>query len=163
MFLWVICLMDYLVTTECVNFVEFKEKIKIFRFYYWQIYRVYKIQFKWKDIAKWTQLQINQNAMVYQPVYDKIRRWILPNVAAGIRIAIWNSMQHQIWNICDVTRRIYINLLQCKGLPWRSIIKEALSSLRQLLANERPLKVMKNAFYFTLKALLVLIIFKPLS
>ena len=28
MFLWVICLMDYLVTTECVNFVEFKEKIK---------------------------------------------------------------------------------------------------------------------------------------
>ena len=88
--------------------------------------------------------------MVYQAVYDKIRRWILPNVAAGIHIAIWNSMQHQTWNICDVTSRICINLLQCKGLPWRSIIKEELSSLRQLFANERPLKMMKNAFYFTL-------------
>ena len=43
--------MDYLVTTECVDFVEFKEKIKISRLNYWQIFRVYKIQFKWKDIV----------------------------------------------------------------------------------------------------------------
>ena len=50
-FLQVICLMDYLVTTECVDFVEFRERIKIFRFNFWQIYRPYKIQFKWKDIA----------------------------------------------------------------------------------------------------------------
>ena len=27
----VICLMDYIVTTECVDFVEFKEKIKKFQ------------------------------------------------------------------------------------------------------------------------------------
>ena len=40
--------------------------------------------------------------------------------------------------------------------------KGALSSLRQFLATENPLK-MKNAFYFTLKALFVLKIFKFLS
>ena len=58
-----------------------------------------------------------------------------------------------IWNICDVTRRICINLLQFRGLLWRSLIKDALSSLKQFLATERPLKMIKNSFYFTLKAL----------
>ena len=35
-------------------------------------------------------------------------------------------------------------------------IKGAVSELRQFLANESPLKVMKNAFYFILKALFFL-------
>ena len=39
-------------------------------------------------------------------------------------------------------------------------IKGALSALRQFLATERPLKMMKNAFYVTLKALFVLKIVK---
>ena len=38
--------------------------------------------------------------------------------------------------------------------------KGALSGLRQFLANESPLKMMKNAFYLTLKPLYVLKIFK---
>ena len=42
-------------------------------------------------------------------------------------------------------------------------IKGALSGLRQSLATESPLKMMKNAFYFTPKALFVLKIFKFLS
>ena len=41
--------------------------------------------------------------------------------------------------------------------------KGALSGLRQFLATENPLKMMKNAFYFALKALFVLKIFKFLS
>ena len=41
--------------------------------------------------------------------------------------------------------------------------KGALSGLIQILANESPLKMMKNAFYFTSKALFVLKIFKFLS
>ena len=41
--------------------------------------------------------------------------------------------------------------------------EDALSDLRTLLATESPLKMMKNAFYFTLKALFVLKIFKFLS
>ena len=35
-------------------------------------------------------------------------------------------------------------------------LKGALSDLRQYLATESPLKMMKNAFYFTLKVLFVL-------
>ena len=45
-------------------------------------------------------------------------------------------------------------LLQFKG---------ALSGLRQFLTTKSPLKIMKNAFYFTSKALFVLKIFKFLS
>ena len=39
----------------------------------------------------------------------------------------------------------------------------ALPGLRQFLAFERSLKIMKNAFYFTLKALFILKILKSLS
>ena len=42
-------------------------------------------------------------------------------------------------------------------------IKGALSGLRQFLTTKTPLKMMKNAFYFISKALLVLEIFKFLS
>ena len=41
--------------------------------------------------------------------------------------------------------------------------KGTLSGLSQFLATESPLKMMKNAFYFTSKALFVLKIFKFLS
>ena len=40
------------------------------------------------------------------------------------------------------------------------MFKGALSGLKQLLATESSLTMMKNAFYFTLKALFVLKIFK---
>ena len=39
------------------------------------------------------------------------------------------------------------------------MFKGALSGLRQFLTTENPLKMMKNAFYFTSKALFVLKIF----
>ena len=41
--------------------------------------------------------------------------------------------------------------------------KGALSGLRQYLATESSSKIMKNAFYFTSKALFVLKVFKFLS
>ena len=40
------------------------------------------------------------------------------------------------------------------------LVKVALSGLRQFLATESPLKMMINAFYFTVKAFSVLKIFK---
>ena len=43
------------------------------------------------------------------------------------------------------------------------IIKGVHSGLRQFWATESPLKMMENAFYFILKALFVLKIFKFLS
>ena len=42
-------------------------------------------------------------------------------------------------------------------------VKIALKVLRQFLITESPLKMMKNDFYLTLKALFVLKIFKCLS
>ena len=54
-----------------------------------------------------------------------------------------------------------------KGAPlvinFYPVLKGALSALRKFLATEIPLKIMKNAFYFMLKALFVLKIFKFLS
>ena len=47
--------------------------------------------------------------------------------------------------------------------PWFNVFKGALSGLRQFLATESPLKMMKNAFYITSRALFVLKIFKFLS
>ena len=41
--------------------------------------------------------------------------------------------------------------------------KGALSGLRQFLATESPLKMIKNAFYFTSKAFSILKIYKILS
>ena len=43
------------------------------------------------------------------------------------------------------------------------MVKGTLSGLRQFLVTESPLKMMKNAFYFILKAIFVLKIFKCLS
>ena len=42
-------------------------------------------------------------------------------------------------------------------------LKGALSGLKQFLATESPLKMMKNAFHFTSKALFVLRIYEFLS
>ena len=44
-----------------------------------------------------------------------------------------------------------------------SPFKDALSGLTQYLANESNLEMMKNAFYFTLKAIFVLKMFRFLS
>ena len=42
-------------------------------------------------------------------------------------------------------------------------IKGTLSGLGQFLATENPLKMMKNSFYFTLKAFFILKVFQFLS
>ena len=51
----------------------------------------------------------------------------------------------------------------CINFHRLSFIKGTLSELRQFFAFESPLKMMKNTFYFTLKAPFVLKIFKVLS
>ena len=59
--------------------------------------------------------------------------------------------------VCDSKKS---NYQTARGL-W--IIKDALEGLRQFLATEGPLKMIKNVFYFTLKALFVLKISNFLS
>ena len=41
-----------------------------------------------------------------------------------------------------------------------NIVKGAVSGLKQFLTTENPLKLIRNAFYFILKAVFVLMIFK---
>ena len=68
---------------------------------------------------------------------------------------IW-SLQNYILVDKFVTIELFLCLL--KNFSW---YKSALSGLRQyVLATESSLKMMKNVFYFTLKALFVLKIFK---
>ena len=57
----------------------------------------------------------------------------------------------------DITQSNFSLMIQC--FP----IKGVLSGLRQFMAIESPLKMMKKAFYFISKALFVLKIFKFLS
>ena len=54
-------------------------------------------------------------------------------------------------------------VLSWQNLAFWIIIKGTLSSLRQFLATESPLKMTKKPFYFTLKDLFKLKIFKFLS
>ena len=54
-------------------------------------------------------------------------------------------------------------VLSVSRLYYSNSFKSACSGLKQFLATENPFKMMKKAFYFTLKALLVLKIFKFLS
>ena len=70
--------------------------------------------------------------------------------------------------ICAFHFRIFTGMLLLRVSSFMCaeffyLIKGTLSSLRQCLATESPLKIIKSAFYFTLKALLILNIFKFLS
>ena len=71
-----------------------------------------------------------------------------------------------------IIHQIITEMSHFQMLDWRKCaffclhivsLKGALSGPRQYLPNENPLKIMKNAFYFTLKALFVLKVFKFLS
>ena len=58
--------------------------------------------------------------------------------------------------LCYVLFTTKLYLTKSKFYYFKFVLKSALSSLRQFLITESPLKMMKNTFYFTLKALLVL-------
>ena len=60
----------------------------------------------------------------------------------------------------SMLRNLVTNCIAFDGI---CMVKGALSGLIQFLATESPLKMMKNTFAFTLKALFVLKIFKFLS
>ena len=64
--------------------------------------------------------------------------------------------------ICQNTNFQLTSSCESIDIPIKDI-KGTLSGLRQFFVTERPLKMMKIAFYFTLKALFVLKIFKFLS
>ena len=67
------------------------------------------------------------------------------------------------WHFSALYYLVWGETTRTTGLIFNAKFKGALSRLRQFLATERSLKMMKNAFYFILKTLLVLKIFKFLS
>ena len=68
--------------------------------------------------------------------------------------------------LTTVTTLFYLTTIKIKSLTtlttlsYFTTIKSAFSSLRQFLATKSPLRMMKNAFYFTSKALSFFKIFK---
>ena len=77
----------------------------------------------------------------------KLKNHVL-NVLQHITLDYFEFILHFCWSI---------------GVLTEKHVKDALEGLRQFLITESSLKMMKNAFYFTLKALFVLKIFKFLS
>ena len=68
-----------------------------------------------------------------------------------------SHLRTKVHTFTEVFSNIYLNKYKKKS---SFELQGALSSLRQFLAAESPLKVMKNAFYFTSKALFVLKVLK---
>ena len=65
------------------------------------------------------------------------------------------------WWIWQMVKIFSINY--CYIINYHFLLKGLLSSLRHFLVFENPLKLIKNAFYFTLKVFFILKIFKILS
>ena len=82
-----------------------------------------------------------------------LTKWILLEALTLVTLKTLSILQV----LKDFLERIH-NLITLINLKLQ--IKGALSGQRQFLETEYPLKMMKNTFYFTLKALFVLKIFK---
>ena len=63
-------------------------------------------------------------------------------------------------NIVKFLRTPFLKNIFQRLCFWKEIVKGTLSGLRQILVAKSPFKMMKNAFYFTLKAIFILEIFK---
>ena len=130
---------------------------------HWSLIKVNVWQFRFSLIILWTCIklfnqvsmlfhcifrnvhgssQINEHMFFLDPLMKTLLSWKLLLQGPCIVMKIW--MEH----VTD------LNLKHIKG---------ALSGRSQFLASESPLKMIKNAFYFTLKALFVLKIFRFLS
>ena len=104
----------------------------------------------WEWRTSWTLCQKGNRIIWY--------KWLIfCKRSKNIKTRIWKYL------ISDtITLKIYAWQTANKFQPTNRV-KGALSGLRQFLATESPLKMMKNAFYFTSKPLFVLKIFKFLS
>ena len=69
----------------------------------------------------------------------------------------------QLKNKASKIHKNVANKIRSSSNKTKGFFKGTLSGLRQFLAAETPLKVMKNALYFTSKALSILKIFNFLS
>ena len=82
-------------------------------------------------------------------------------ISCEVQIRHLKTLKYSEQYIRDPLSGTEVRIWVCS--EYDAVFKGALSGLRQFLAIESPVKTMKNAFYFTSKALLVLNIFKILS
>ena len=78
----------------------------------------------------------------------------------------WSKLtmhQKKVWDMFEVKNKNTRTTPMTSRNNSVSIVKGALSGVRLFLATKNPLKLMKNAFCFTLEVLFVLMIFKFLS
>ena len=107
--------------------------------------------------------EINLNiCIVCRNMHDKKSMVRLSNDLRDKIIVTNGALNYYIWP--QKKKKLH---LQSGGWHWQGVpsgfIKNALWSLRQFLATQSPAIMMKNAFYFTLKAFFVHKIFKFLS
>ena len=83
-----------------------------------------------------------------------------------LSVLILRDNSKALYTYCAIHRLNLVIGTSCKISSMRNlmdVIKGALSGLMQFVANKSPSKMLENAFYFTLKALFILKIFKLLS
>ena len=87
--------------------------------------------------------------------YQTKKQYKIFKLKYGNAELLWNTKSNQV----ELGLAVFASAF-CTKLAY---IKGALSGLRQFLAIENPLKIMKSAFYFTSKALFILKMFKFLT
>ena len=96
-------------------------------------------------------------------MFENCTMWIRNADLLWIKRVLKQDGEHETIKKCspDISKKALVQVFSrelCEILQ-NSFFKGALSGPRQFLANESSLKMMKNAFYLTLKALYVLKIF----
>ena len=77
-------------------------------------------------------VRYEQRKLIFNPVMHSVSKW-----------------SDTLWKLCCIGRQmfnVYLTILRCCALKAHSQV-----NFRQFLATESPLKMMKNAIYFTLK------------
>ena len=95
----------------------------------------------------------------------RVHIWVgLRNVSFDIAlIPNFKHIQHSYLYVIVFTLKMFSSTGLITWIFKISLFKEALSGLKQFLATESLFRIIKNAFYFTLKTYFVLKIFKFLS
>ena len=138
---------DILPKSPKIQHLLFPESILSIEIYQHAIYTSHWYGFIFGKKRHWVQMEY-----CYHLIWDQSSVTQIVRSDLGIFLKFCRVIE--CTDTMDQNRAHQTDLHQFKG---------TLSSLRQFLATESPLKLMKNVFNFTLKALLVLKIFKFLS
>ena len=114
---------------------------------------------KWSTIFKCNISILFTTCSCYISYFKNMWIWIITNIWFNDFYFRFKCLNHlHFWSL-----KTYHFLVKYFEDSLSESFNGSLSGLRQFLAAESPLEMMKNAFYFTSKALFVLKVFKFLS